>query len=60
MQRVTRKDATKLFTVFSTVCEIFAAKQRNSATRLAKAEWSNYLASATVRKPLKTSAKTLS
>jgi hypothetical protein len=46
-----------LFTVASTVCQIFAAKLRNSATRAENAEWRNYLASATLRNAVNTRAK---
>jgi catechol-2,3-dioxygenase len=54
------KKAPNFSRSFSTARKISAAKRRNSAQRAAKAEWSNYLASATVCKPVKTSAKMLS
>jgi hypothetical protein len=45
---------------FSTEREIFAEKQRNLAKRRANADRLKYLASATMCKPAKKSAKTLS
>jgi hypothetical protein len=48
------------FTVRSTVGQDFAAKPRNSAQRGGNPNCLKYLASATVRKPVKRHAKTLS
>jgi hypothetical protein len=49
------------FTVISTVRECFGAKVRNPVKRGANAKWLKHLtSSATVRKPMKTHAKTLS
>jgi len=46
--------------VVSTAGQIFGAKQCNFAQRSANLNWVKHLASATVRKPMKTGAKTLS
>jgi hypothetical protein len=55
-----REDAPEFFTVASTVCEIFAAKECNSPQRCANPTPLNHLASATLRKSVKTYAKSLS
>ncbi len=45
---------------FSTVRNLFCVKPRNSVQRGANRKWMKHLVSATVRKPVKTHAKTLS
>jgi hypothetical protein len=53
------KNGPDCFTVLSTVGKNFAAKLRNSAQRRANPKSRKHLASAMVRKPVKTHAKTL-
>jgi len=55
--RAREQPAVKFFTVFSTVEQNLAAKVRNSARRAANMGLSKYLASATLRDTVKTSAK---